>query len=166
MSDLNQQLVVLLTHETGLYRELLELLNQERKAAVHRDLVQLQQVGRIKEELMDRVRRLEGQRRQALLKLAARLAVPAESVTLNALVQRLDEPHSRRLSRVRAELATVVQAVQVAIAHNRALLAHSIDLLKGSYQLLNRLTADGPVYARTGSVFSNGSGGRIFSGQV
>jgi flagellar biosynthesis/type III secretory pathway chaperone len=166
MGDLTQEVTALLAQESGLYRDLLELLHQEKAAAVHLDLVQLQQVGRLKEELTDRLRRLESQRREALIKLAARLEVPAETVTLKALAQRLDEPQSQQLNQLRAELLTVIQSVREVNKQNRTLLAHSIDLLKGSYQLLNRLTADNPVYARTGSVFSNGTGGRLFSGQA
>ena len=166
MGDLIQQVAALLAQEIGLYRNFLELLHQEKEAAVHLDLVRLQQVGRFKEELTDRLRRMESRRRKALIKLATRMDVPAETVTLKALAERLDELHSQHLSQVRAELLTVIHSVQEANQQNRALLAHSIDLLKGSYQMLARLTADGAVYARTGSIFSNGSAGRIFSGQV
>jgi flagellar biosynthesis/type III secretory pathway chaperone len=166
MGDLTQQVTALLVQESGLYRDLLELLHLEKEAAVQLDLDRLQQVGRLKDELTDRLRRLGSQRQEALTELAARLAVPAEAVTLKALAQRLPETHSQHLSQLRTELLTIIQSVQEANKQNRALLAHSIDLMKGSYQLLNRLTAHNPVYARSGSVFSNGSGGRLFSGQA
>jgi flagellar biosynthesis/type III secretory pathway chaperone len=166
MGDLTQQVMALLAQESGLYRNFLELLHQEKEAAVQLDLDRLQQVGRVKDELTDRLGRLESRRQKALTEMAARLEIPVEAVTVRALAQHLDEPYSQQLRQLRAELLTIIQSVQEANKQNQALLAHSMDLLKGSYQLLNRLTADSPVYARTGSVSSSGSGGRLFSGRA
>ena len=163
MGDLTQQVMALLAQESGLYRNFLELLHQEKAAAVQLELDRLQQVGRLKDELTDRLRGLERQRQDALTELAVRLEIPAETVTVNALAQQLGEPYSHQLRQLRAELLTIIQSVQEANQQNRALLADSIDLLKGSYQLLNRLTADSPVYARTGGVLYSGSEGRLFS---
>ena len=166
MDDLIRQILRLLQEEAARLREFLNLLHRERDAAIRVEFFELHQVGKLKEEVVGHLRHLESRRRSSLIELAARLDIPAETVTLQELAQRMGEPHSQRLTQRRSELLALIQSVQEVNRQNRALLAHAIELLKGSYRLLDELTAESPVYARTGGISAKESLGKLFSGQV
>jgi hypothetical protein len=59
-----------------------------------------------------------------------------------------------------------MRTLQDATRQNKFLMSHSLQLVKGSYNLLNNLTAANPLYYRSGNVQDNGQTGRLLNGDI
>ena len=78
----------------------------------------------------------------------------------------VEAPFASRLERCRTRLITLIAKIQAANHRNRDLFSHSLELVKGSMNLLNNLMASSPVYYRTGDIQQRGQTGKILHGEV
>ena len=78
----------------------------------------------------------------------------------------VEAPHAARLERCRTRLVSLIANIQAANQRNRDLFSHSLDLVKGSMNLLNNLMASSPVYFRTGDIQQRDQTGKILHGEV
>ena len=83
MDELLDKFLGVLTGETELYRGLLHLLQEEKKAVVYAELKGLNETAKEKESLILKIRILEEERVNLLKKIAAVLGSPSPSLTLN-----------------------------------------------------------------------------------
>jgi flagellar biosynthesis/type III secretory pathway chaperone len=63
-------------------------------------------------------------------------------------------------------LVSLIAKIQDANHRNRDLFSHSLELVKGSMNLLNNLMASSPVYFRTGDIQQRDQTGKILHGEV
>ena len=159
LSDLSD----LLNREFDLCRGLLGLLQRERQVVVDCAVEELIQINKEKENLVLKVRILEQSREAILEKLAHRLDLPPEGLTLSALEQRLQEPFAAQLRVFRSNLSSILQSLREVNEENRVFLQHSVDFVKGSLALIRYLTVSSPIYMASGSVGGNALDGRFVS---
>ena len=101
-----------------------------------------------------------------LRKLADFLGQPEDALSLKKLSQMVEAPHASRLERCRTKLLSLIAKIQAANRQNRALFSHSLELVKGSMNLLNNLMISSPVYFRTGDIQQRHQTGKILHGEV
>jgi flagellar biosynthesis/type III secretory pathway chaperone len=166
MDALFEKLIGLLESQTGLYGALLKTLQAEKAAALNSDLDPLNRAVKEKENVLLKIRILEEQRLNLLGQVAGIIGAPADQLTLKRLAQQLPEPYAARVRTCRSNLVSLTQSIQELNNSNRKLFRRSLELVKGSINLLGRLRSPAPVYCQTGKIGTAMSGGRVLSGSV
>ena len=166
MEHLLKKLLGLLEHATELYQSLFAVVQQEKDAVVGLNLQQLNQACKAKDNLLLKLRILEEQREQLMDKLASELNCSPQEISLTQLSQWVEEPYAGMLRERSTDLLSLIQTLQEANQQNKALLSHSLELIQGSYNLLNNAMAASPVYYRRGYVQNNGQTGNLVCGDI
>ena len=156
----------LLEQEIELYRALLAAIDKERRAVIATDLEKLNDSTKVKENLLLKLRILDEQRSHLLRRLAGSVGRPEDVLSLKNLSQMVEAPHASRLRRCRTKLLSLIAKIQAANNQNRALFSHSLELVKGSMNLLNNLMISSPVYFRNGDIQAHDQTGKILQGEV
>ncbi|MBW2411194.1 MAG: flagellar protein FlgN [Deltaproteobacteria bacterium] len=165
LNGLLNELSGLLHQETELYGALLALMDNEKQAVIATNSEKLNEITKAKENLLLKLRILDEQRSHLLRKLADVLGQPENALSLKNLSNMVEAPHASRLRRSRTKLLSLITEVQAANSQNRALFTHSLELVRGSMNLLNNLMTSNPVYFRTGDLQQHHQTGNILHGE-
>ena len=155
--------ITLIENEFSLYCTLLEIMQAEKEALVGSRIEELQERIKEKENLLLKIRILDEQRHKLLKKITNLLGDKGEGLTLTRLSELIDEPLAARLKNSSSKLLAVTQSIQELNDSNRSLLIHSIDLVKGSLNLLTNVVASNQVYQRDGLICNGEENGRNLS---
>ena len=166
MEHLLKKLVELLEHATELYQSLFAVVEREKDAVVGLNLKQLNQACKAKDNLLLKLRILEEQRKQLMDKLASELDCSPQEVSLTRISQWVEEPYAGMLRERSTALLLLIQTLQEANQQNKRILTHSLELIQGSYNLLNHAMATSPIYYRGGDVQNNGQTGKLVCGDI
>ena len=166
MEHLIKKLIGLLEHTTELYKLLFAVVQNEKNAVVGLDLQQLNEACKAKDNLLLKLRILEEQREQIMVRLAAEIGCSPQGLTLTQLSLLVDESFARRLIDISRELLALIQSLQDATQQNRFLMSHSMQLIQGSYNLLKTLMAANPLYYRSGNMQNTDQTGKLLSGAI
>lgn len=166
MNSTLDQLIGLLRQEAGLYRSLLDVIDQEKEAAVRSDVTALNQAGIDKEAHLLEIQNKEKRRGQLVARLAEEQGVAAADLTLTKISQRVNEPQAGNLRRVSQDFLALLTEVQAANRRNKQIFEHSLELLRGSFNRLNELMSPNTVYFRTGNVQSAKSTGKCVCSEI
>jgi flagellar biosynthesis/type III secretory pathway chaperone len=166
MEHLLNKLIGLLEHTTELYQSLFAVVQNEKNAVVGLDLQQLNEACKAKDNLLLKLRILEEQRQQIMVRLAAEIGCSSQGLTLTQLSLLVDESYGRRLTSLSRDLLALIQSLQDATQQNKFLMSHSMQLIRGSYNLLNNLMAANPLYYRSGNVKNTDQTGKLVSGAI
>ena len=115
------------------------VIEKEKDAVVGLNLKQLNEACKAKDNLLLKLRILEEQREQIMDKLAAELSCSTQDLTLTRLSQLVEESYAHQLRECSTDLLALIETLQDASQHNKFLMSHSLELIRGSYNLLNNL---------------------------
>jgi flagellar biosynthesis/type III secretory pathway chaperone len=166
LNSILERLINLLERETALYRSMLAVIEQEKDAVVQSDLKFLYETGTAKEKILRDLQIKEKKRRQLVGDLAVSLECPARDLTLTRIAQLVDEPYAAKLNRVNEDFSSVLHQVQNANQRNKQILEHSLELLRGSLNLLNEGLSPNPVYYRSGNIQGTKPTGNCVSSEI
>jgi flagellar biosynthesis/type III secretory pathway chaperone len=166
MEPMINQLLHVLERESELYRSMLTVIDQESKSAVRSDLNALTKAGEEKENILVKLRLIEEQRIRLVGEMADALGCPPRDFTVTMMSQLVDEPLAGRLSQAGTDLSTVLNTVKDANQRNKQLFVHSLELLRGSFNLLGELTQSDMVYYRTGNIQRTYQTGKCVNGEI
>ena len=166
MDSLLDQLLSLLNQETEFYESMHSVIQKEKDAVIRSELKALNEAGKEKEHLVLKLRIVEQNRVQVVRRLAGMLGNAPQDLTLAMIVQRIGEPYASQLKECCANLALLLDRVQTQNHRNKTLFEHSLDLLRGSFNLLSELMASNTVYHRTGDIRSTKRIGQIVHGEI
>jgi len=166
MEHLLNKLIGLLEHTTELYQSLFTVVQNEKNAVVGLDLPQLNEACKAKDNLLLKLRILEEQREQIMVRFAAEIGCSPQGLTLTQLSLLVDESYARRLVDRSRDLLALIQSLQDATQQNKFLMSHSMQLIQGSYNLLHNLMAANPLYYRSGNVQNTDQTGKLLSGAI
>lgn len=161
-----EDLIGLLKQETGLYRSMRGVIDQEREAAVRSDLDVLHDTGIEKERILAEIHKMEAKRRQLVAALAEQLGCNSQDLTLTKIAQLVGEPRGASLRLVSKEFSAVLSRLQVANQRNQLIFKHSLALIGSSFNMLNELLTPNTVYYRTGNIKSSKSTGKCISSEI
>jgi flagellar biosynthesis/type III secretory pathway chaperone len=153
----------LLHKELDVHRSLLSLLQKERRIVVDCSTEELIQTNKEKENLVLKIRILEQSREAILRKIADKMGLSADELTLSKLEERLKEPFATQLQTLRSKLSAILQSIREVNQENRVFLQHSVDFVKGSLALIRYLTVSSPTYMASGTLDGERSDGRFVS---
>ena len=160
------RLLPVLERESDLYRSMLTVIDQESKAAVQSDLDDLTKSGDEKETILRKLRLIEEERIGLVREIAEILGQPPQAITLAMIARQVGEPFAGRLRQAGTDLSAVLNTVKNANHRNRQLFEHSLNLLRGSFNLLNNLMQPDMVYYRTGSMQRTDQTGKCVNGEI
>jgi flagellar biosynthesis/type III secretory pathway chaperone len=160
------KLLGLLDQVSEIYQSLLAVMDNEKDAVVAADLKKLNEAAKVKENLLLKLRILEEQRMHLLKKLADQLNHPYQDLTLTNLSQLLKKPHAKQLKARSIRLLKLLNIIQRANERNGSLFAHSLELVRGSLNLLNNFMPTGSIYFQTGTVQNYDRTGRLLCGEI
>jgi flagellar biosynthesis/type III secretory pathway chaperone len=166
MDLMTNQLLGVLERESELYRSMLTVVDQESKGAVRSDLNALTKAGEEKENILVKLRSIEEKRIRLVREMADTLGYPPRDFTVTMMAQLVGEPLAGRLSQAGNDLSTVLNAVKDANQRNKQLFVHSLELLRGSFNLLDDLTRSDMVYYRTGNIQRTYQTGKCVNGEI
>jgi flagellar biosynthesis/type III secretory pathway chaperone len=166
MDELLEKLIGLITGEKQLYGSLLTVLQDEKAAVTGAGLEALNRSVKEKETVLLKIRILEEQRTNMLSQVAERLGLQAENLTLARLAREIPEPYAGQVRACRSSLLSLTQSIQELNNSNRHLFRRSLELVKGSINLLINLRAPYPIYCQSGRLESAMASGRVLSGNV
>ena len=160
------QLLSVLNQETVLYRTMLTVIDKEEVAVMRSALNPLNEAGMEKENILKKLRTVEEQRCLLVRKLSEILGYPYRDLTLSKISQLVDEPFAGRLKQVSTDLAVLLDRLRRANRRNHRLITHSLELLRGSFNLLGELMASNTVYYRTGNIQSANATGQWVRSEI
>jgi len=166
MEPMINQLLRVLERESELYQSMLTVIDQESKGAIRSDLNALTKAGEEKENILVKLRSIEEQRIRLVRETADALGYPPREFTLTMMSQLVGEPLAGRLSQAGTDLSTVLNVVKDANHRNKQLFEHSLELLRGSFNLLSELTQSDMVYYRTGNIQRTYQTGKCVNGEI
>ena len=166
MEPMINQLLRVLERESELYRSMLTVIDQESKGAIRSDLNALTKAGEEKENILVKLRSIEEQRIRLVRETADALGYPPRDFTLTMMSQLVGEPLAGRLSQAGTDLSTVLNVVKDANHRNKQLFEHSLELLRGSFNLLGELAQSDMVYYRTGNIQRIYQTGKCVNGEI
>jgi flagellar biosynthesis/type III secretory pathway chaperone len=166
MERLLNKLIGLLEHAAELYQSLFAVVQNEKNAVVGLDLQQLNEACKAKDNLLLKLRILEEQREQIMVRMADEIGCSPQGLTLTQLSLLVDESYARKLTDRSRDLLTLIQSLQDAMQQNKFLMSHSMQLIQGSYNLLSNLMAANPLYYRSGNVQKTDQTGKLLRGAV
>ena len=160
------QLISGIRLETKLYQLVLATVDKEKDAAIQSDLKSLNASRIEKEDLQYKIQRADEQRCLIVRKMSEKLEYPYQNFTLTKIAQIVDEPFANQLKQASAELKTVLNTLREANRRNKLLLEHSLELVRGSINLLSGLMGSNKVYYRTGDVRTQPPAGKCICGEI
>ena len=160
------QLLRVLEQASELYRSMLTVIDKESKAAVRSDLNALTKAEEEKENILVKVRLVEKERIRLVREIAETIGYPPRDVTLTMLSQLVGEPFAGQLSQAGTELSTLLYTVKNASHKNKQFFEHSLELLKGSFNLISELMGSDMVYYRTGNMQRTYQTGKCVNGEI
>ena len=166
MDVLLDQLTQLLNQEARLYESMATVIDKEKEAAIRTELNALIETRKEKENILLKLRIMEDQRTRIVVEMADDLGYLPHDLTLTRIAKLVDDPYAKRLKDCSAKLSFLIGRLQEANHNNRQLFEHSLDLLRGSFNLLNDLMEANPVYHRTGNIQNSNSTGRLVYGEI
>jgi len=166
MEPMINQLLRVLERESELYRSMLTVIDQESKGAIRSDLNALTRAGEEKENILVKLRSIEEQRIRLVRETADALGYPLQDFTLTMMSQLVGKPLAGRLSQAGTDLSTVLNVVKDANHRNKQLFEHSLELLRGSFNLLGELAQSDMVYYRTGNIQRTYQTGKCVNGEI
>ena len=166
MEPMINQLLRVLERESELYRSMLTVIDQESKGAVRSDLNALTKAGEEKENILVKLRSIEEKRIRLVREMADASGYPPRDFTLTMMSQLVGEPLAGRLSQAGTDLSTVLNTVKDANHRNKQLFEHSLELLRGSCNLLGELTQSDMVYYRSGNIQRTYQTGKCVNGEI
>jgi flagellar biosynthesis/type III secretory pathway chaperone len=166
MNAILDQLLSVLNQETVLYRTMLTVIDKEEAAVMRSALNPLNEAGMEKENILKKLRTVEEQRCLLVRKLSEILGYPYRDLTLSKISQLVDEPFAGRLKQVSTDLAVLLDRLRRANRRNHRLITHSLELLRGSFNLLGELMASNTVYYRTGNIQSANATGQWVRSEI
>jgi len=142
------------------------VMDKEKDAAIKSELIALNEAGIEKENILVALGFLEDRRRELVKDLADIFEYSGDDLNLTVISQWVGEPFANRLTKASARLKTLLETLQDTNQRNRQLFEHSLELLRGSINVLSDLHTSGPVYYSTGALQNTGTAGRCVSDEI
>jgi len=156
----------LLNGEAALYRALLSVLEEEKIAIIDSNLGELGKTGKKKEKLLLKIGTIEEQRQIMIKDLAQSLRCSHHDLTIPKLAELVETPYAVQFKRLCSDLLPLAKTIRDVNDGNKALLRHSVELVRSSFAFLNSLIAANAVYHRSGRMQQYHQSGKVLRGSI
>lgn len=160
------QLTQVLQKTESLYIQLLDIIDEEKIAAVAADPLQLTEVNARKQEIIQRLKTLDKELNHTIQNVAAALQIPKTNLKLSTVAAKAGPPHDTQIEALNVRLRPLIANVQIANEECRLLIDHCLRLVRSKLGYFQHWMRDTDVYAATGSIRGENVGGRLLRGVV
>jgi len=161
MNTLYDSLLDILRREIEVYREILEIIQEERRILLRPSLGGLDESNARKETWILKARLLEEVRMNLVERLAAELGVPVDEANLSALASAASEGRAEMLRECQSVLKALFQGLRDLNQRNRALIDTSLQFLRDTAGFLNEILSPKTGYSGTGELKTVNRNGKI-----
>ncbi|MBI4715673.1 MAG: flagellar protein FlgN [Nitrospirae bacterium] len=162
LSPVMENLVSVLQNEVHLYRDLLDLLQREKRCMMDLALDNIHECNNLKETLILKLRVLEESRIELIQDIASASGLE-NPVTLGRIIEVAPPIYGKPLESCRSNLVSLLSSVREVVQINAVLAERSIHYTRDSLSFLNRLTHTMPVYLSSGQMGTRPGHGRLVS---
>lgn len=152
---------------TGLHRQLLDIVRQEREALTHANIKAIQDATLAKQGVIESIRQVESDRLRAAQALAREWNQAEQDVTLPKIIiaiQASDPKEAEQLRSLYNALKLLVQRITEQNADNQALVAKSIEHVEQMKRnILGSSVPKSDLYTQQGQKSAGMGGARLFS---
>jgi flagellar biosynthesis/type III secretory pathway chaperone len=160
------ELIAVLEKQADLYRSLLDILLNEKKAVVFAKLDAVNAARFQKEAVLLLIHAGDEKRKDVVKRISDHLGCPSRDLTLKLLAHRVEVPFSLKLLQCAADISSLVQDIQHENEMNKSLITHTLKLIRSSINLIVQLMTPPPVYFRTGKMVQGEVCGTVLSSSV
>lgn len=139
-----RKLIEILVLEIPLYKELLSLLQDEKRLLSTRTRDELYQLSGKIESLVFKVKAVERARDHAVLLLASSLDIDtsgAADITLTKLLKHVKEPEHSELKSLQALLLALVSSIEELNRENSVIIGRSIENIKTAFDFIREFSS-------------------------
>jgi hypothetical protein len=166
METMLNELIRVLENQACLYRSLLKVLLNEKKAVVSAKLDAVNAARIRKEETLSLIRAGDETRKHVINIISDHLGCPSRSLTLTQLAQRVEIPFSLKLTRCAADISSLVHDIHRENETNKSLITYALKMVRSSIDVLTQLMTPPPVYFNTGKMYQGEVCGTVLSSSV
>lgn len=148
------KLIDILELEIPLYKELLLLLQEEKRLLSTRTRDELYQLSAKIEALVFKIKSIEKARDTAVFSLAASLGIEASNsaeINLTKLLTHIKEPHRSELKRLQQLLLALVGSIEELNKENSVIIGRSIENIKTAFDFIREFSSS-QLYKSNGVV--------------
>lgn len=149
-SKMIQTLIKVLEYENRMYKELIEISSQKTDVVIQGNIEVLKQLIEKEQQLVAETKKLEQAREQILTQLSNAFGITPEEITLQDLIEHLDQEDKKAFNLVREKLQKTVIQLQYKNNLNQKLLENSLEYVQFSMNLITESGIQGNNYAKSG----------------
>jgi flagellar biosynthesis/type III secretory pathway chaperone len=162
MNNETERLLEILEQELEAYEVLEGMIVKEREVLRHPDAENIEEVLGGKAQVVTRIHRLEGERRQLTVAIAASLGLEGENVRLLEMLREIPAPLAGRLKEVRDRLFAKATSVTQENEKNQIHIDELLFVVNGVVDTIRSAFAKPTCYGQRGKL----NGGRVDGGEV
>jgi len=160
------QLIQLLQQTETLYDQLLQIIDEEKQAAIATETQRLTAAGIEKQAILSRLKPLDQQLTCVIQQIASGLRIPKSDLSLTKLAAYADAPQNNQIRELNKRLQSTITRVHSANEQCRQLIEHCLRLVRNKLGYFQHWTGASDVYGATGNIRGNAGGGRLLRGVV
>ncbi len=164
MENMLKKLIAVLEEQARLYRTLLDILHEEKKALVCARIHEVNAVRLKKDAILSRIHAGDDIRGNVIQQISEQLGCPPQGMTITQLAQRVEAPFSLSLIQCATDIFSLIEDIRSANDINKSLINHSLQLIRSSIRMLVQAITPSPVYFRSGRMYQGEVCGSVVSG--
>ena len=143
-----EKLTEILNQELEIFDEFLQLLDQQHKQIISRDIEELNKTNTRLDLLSQKANHLEKNRIEIVEEIAGRPEFQKDGLTLSDILPKLDRVSGNRLKLLRDSIKNTHQRIEEKSVRNKKLIENSRKLISDSMKILAKRPS--PVYQKPG----------------
>lgn len=127
MEELLTKLLALLEQKDRHFKQLLDLVKQEKESIVHSRIKELQDLVGKQEQMVKTFVQLEQERIKLTRQIAEGLKIPGQQVTMSQIIESVSEPYKSGLTKANNQITATLQEMDGLNKINTELVKSSLD---------------------------------------
>jgi predicted transcriptional regulator len=132
MEELLQELVGILRQKHACFQEFLDLIKKEREVIIRHRTEDLQKMISSQEEILEKTSQLEKERIQLVDRMAARLQVSAQDLTMSKIIEKAPEPMKSTCQQLYRQISLNLEEIERVNKTNAELVKGSLNNIDSS----------------------------------
>lgn len=149
-----KELIGVLSREAEVYEGILKLAQNKTDIIVGGKVSNLENITRLEQSLIFKIRDIEDEREELLGKLSKQLNVEPSEITVSELIKHLEKGQAVELERARQRIVSILNKLRNANELNAKLIRNSLEYIDFSINLISAVDSGNNNYGNSGQVKS------------
>ena len=152
MEELLKKLLAILEQKDRHFKQLLDLVKQEKESIVHNRTEELQDLVGRQEQMVKTTAQLEKERIKLTWQIAEGLKIPGKQVTMSQIITAVSEPYKSGLTKMYNQIVATLQEMDGLNKINAELVKSSLNYINFSLKTFNKASNINPTYEGSGKI--------------